>query len=307
MDLKWLEDFLSLAETRSFSRSAALRNVTQPAFSRRIKALEAWVGSDLVDRSVYPTTLTPAGKAFRDIAAELLQQLNDSRAILRGRADLPANAVQFAVSHTLALTHLPELLGRIESRFEPVVASIIATNVHDGVLALNEGGCDLLLCYHHPRIPLLLDEERYPHIMLGRDRMHPYAACGDNGEPLFRLPGSTGQPLPYLGYTPGSFLGRAVDMILQQATAQPALRVRHRADMAEALKALIIGGGGIGWLPERAAARELDAGRLAPAGGADWSIDLEVRLYRARDNPKALVDRLCRALDNRSRDAVPAG
>ena len=39
METKWLEDFVSLAETRSFSRSAQLRRVTQPAFSRRIQAL----------------------------------------------------------------------------------------------------------------------------------------------------------------------------------------------------------------------------------------------------------------------------
>lgn len=31
MELKWLEDFLSLAATQSFSRSAHERNVTQPA------------------------------------------------------------------------------------------------------------------------------------------------------------------------------------------------------------------------------------------------------------------------------------
>ena len=61
MDTKWLEDFVSLAETRSFSRSAQSRHVTQPAFSRRIQALEAWAGADLVDRSIYPTRLTAAG------------------------------------------------------------------------------------------------------------------------------------------------------------------------------------------------------------------------------------------------------
>ena len=61
METKWLEDFVSLAETRSFSRSAQLRHVTQPAFSRRIQALEAWAGTDLVDRSSYPTRLTAAG------------------------------------------------------------------------------------------------------------------------------------------------------------------------------------------------------------------------------------------------------
>ena len=47
METKWLEDFISLSETRSFSRSAQLRHVTQPAFSRRIQSLESWAGTDL--------------------------------------------------------------------------------------------------------------------------------------------------------------------------------------------------------------------------------------------------------------------
>ena len=72
METKWLEDFVSLAETRSFSRSAQLRHVTQPAFSRRIQALEAWAGTDLVDRSSYPTRLTPAGETFHAQALEIL-------------------------------------------------------------------------------------------------------------------------------------------------------------------------------------------------------------------------------------------
>ena len=41
MHIKWLEDFITLAQTRSFSRAAELRHVTHPAFGRRIRALEA--------------------------------------------------------------------------------------------------------------------------------------------------------------------------------------------------------------------------------------------------------------------------
>ncbi len=57
MEGKWLEDFLSVARTGSFSRSAAERHITQSAFSRRIKSLEQWAGAALIDRSSYPTRL----------------------------------------------------------------------------------------------------------------------------------------------------------------------------------------------------------------------------------------------------------
>ena len=79
MDTKWLEDFVSLAETRSFSRSAQLRHVTQSAFSRRIQSLEAWTGFALVDRSSYPTRLTPAGTTFYAQALDILLSLQISR------------------------------------------------------------------------------------------------------------------------------------------------------------------------------------------------------------------------------------
>ena len=64
MQLKWLEDFIALAQERSFTRAAEIRHVTHPAFGRRIQALEAWAGTALVERSGGPVKLPPAGQAF---------------------------------------------------------------------------------------------------------------------------------------------------------------------------------------------------------------------------------------------------
>ena len=82
MESKWLEDFISLAETRSFSRSAEARHVTQPAFSRRIRSLETWLGADLVDRTTYPTQLTPAGEVFREAGPEAEEKREQIEAAL---------------------------------------------------------------------------------------------------------------------------------------------------------------------------------------------------------------------------------
>ena len=51
MNLSWLDDFMSLAGSGNFSRAAEDRQMTQPAFSRRIRALEGWLGTELFDRS----------------------------------------------------------------------------------------------------------------------------------------------------------------------------------------------------------------------------------------------------------------
>ena len=56
MELKWLEDLLVLLEEKSVTRAAARRHVTQPAFSRRIRQLEQWLGVEIVDRSTKPVS-----------------------------------------------------------------------------------------------------------------------------------------------------------------------------------------------------------------------------------------------------------
>jgi len=68
LNLAWLDDFLVLAESGNFSRAADERHITQPAFSRRIRALEEWLGVELFDRSAQPARLTEAGRWLRLIS-----------------------------------------------------------------------------------------------------------------------------------------------------------------------------------------------------------------------------------------------
>ena len=109
MEIKWIEDFVALAQTQSFSRAAEIRNVTQSGFSRRIQALEQWVGAELVDRSGYPPALTRSGTLFKEAADEILVKLYDTRAVIRD-------------SLTLQKRHLNpgsgELLDRYADAFE---------------------------------------------------------------------------------------------------------------------------------------------------------------------------------------------
>lgn len=292
MEIKWLEDFLSLAETRSFSRSAESRHVSQPAFSRRIKALEAWLGADLVNRSCYPPRLTPAGEAFKPHATAMLAQMNTARAQVRGQAPLPADTVEFAVPHTLSLTLFPRWLATVERRFGPLSCKLVAGNVLDAVLAMAEGNCDLLMCYHHVQQPVLLDPERYLVLRLGVERVRPYARCDRQRTALYHLPGRRGAPLPFLAYAPNAYLRRMVDLILEHSPEPFHLEKRYETDMAEGLKLMALEGHGVAFLPESAVARDVRTGRLAPAGDDRWSIEMEIRLYRARSTGKAIVDRL---------------
>jgi DNA-binding transcriptional LysR family regulator len=294
MDIKWIEDFLSLAATRNFSRSADHRNVTQPAFSRRIRALEAWTGAELVDRSTYPLTLTVAGKLFNDAASEALKLLNDARNQLRSE-QTAHNMLRVTAGHSLALSFFPEWLdGLNQGGGADLSARITATNIHDSVLALSEGECDLLLCFHHPQLPILLNPDQYEYLTVGSERVIPVSAPDRQGAPLFRLPGSKRKPTRLLAYPATSFLGRVMELILANAPQAPGLLTTYESEMAELLKRMALNGHGMAWLPQRSVAEELASGKLAHAGaGSDaWSLELEIRVYRSLQNKRPALTRL---------------
>ncbi len=64
IETKWLYDFLTLEKCRNFCQAAVSRNVSQPAFSRRIRALEQAIGVELFNRQVTPLKLSAQGKIF---------------------------------------------------------------------------------------------------------------------------------------------------------------------------------------------------------------------------------------------------
>ena len=292
MELKWLEDFLSLADSGSFSRSAEQRHVSQPAFSRRIRALEAWLGVALVDRSTFPTRLTEAGEAFKGPAADLINRLHAARALVRGHQIAAGDALVFAVPHTLAFAFFPAWLGRLKAEFGEVPTRLIAGNVHDVVTMLVEGGCDLLLCCHHPTHPVWLDPARFEGIQLAVERVRPYLPRRLANSSGWQLPGSAEAPIPFLRYGPNTYLRRMVDTILDRAARPAHLALQYESDMAESLKAMLLAGHGLAFLPASAVARELERGEVVIAGGPEWSLEMEVRLYRDRANTRPELLRL---------------
>jgi DNA-binding transcriptional LysR family regulator len=283
VETKWLEDFVSLAETRSFSRSAQMRHVTQPAFSRRIQALEAWVGVDLVDRSGYPTRLTPAGETFHVQALEVLDSLQAARNMMRAHQQAGHDTIEFAVPHTLAFSFFPHWLMELKQRFGTVKCRLIALNVHDAVMHFTEGSCDLLIAYHHASQPLPLAPERYEMMSLGSETLAPYAMAGPDGQPLFRLATAKRERVPFLSYASGAYLARLVEQILKQADQPVELDAIYETDMAEGLKAMALEGHGLAFLPSSSVSQELRARRLVPAAPAGrYELTMEVRIYRER-------------------------
>lgn len=298
MYLRWINDLMALAETRSFSRAAELRHVTQSALSRRIRSLEEWVGAELINRGTFPLELTPAGELFCERGAVALKELLDVRAEIRQDTRMPGRAIQIRAAHTLSMTFLPKWIKEMRSGKNQLNARVVAENVLDAVTALSEGSCELMFCYHHPSAPILLDAGKFDCLVWGHDNLIPVSAASKSGRPLFRLPGRDNAPIPYLAYTGTSFLGRVVDVILRRAGTPAVLELCYEADMAMLLMNMAREGYGVAWVPESAAQALLEDKTLVRAGGPEWSVQLEIRSYRSLKGGNPALEELWAKMEN---------
>lgn len=303
MEIKWLEDFVTLAGTSSFSRAAEIRNVTQPAFSRRIKQLETWIGAPLISRATMPAELTPAGRSFLPMAQDAIRMFYSVRESLRPPAE--QGLVRFAALHTLTITFFPAWLRELQRNIQRFGTSFIADRggIEANLAALTDGEADFFLTYAHREVPFHLDRERFAYLTMGSDRLIPVAApemhLDKSTTPAAGIldhPGTAKLALPYLGYGYSSFFGVALGSLFSKHSPFRRQTV-HESTISAGLRELALTGAGICWLPESLVEEDISAGSLvACSNDRTWTLDLEIRLYRSSDKPSsAMVEALWQA------------
>lgn len=304
MEIRWLQDFLAVAETGNFTRAAALRNTSQAAFSRRIQQLEAWFGVPLIDRSILPTQLTREGEQFRIMASRLLAEVLDARADLQGMPDQRPDHLRIGLPFALATARFPAWWSEW-SRDLRLTAALTVGNVHDLGIGLLSGATELMICFHAAQQPIHPEPDRVDAIEIDTDFLRPFISPALLRREGYSLPGETQKPLPLLMYSSGVYFSRLVDLIIENAGGLPHARRIVENDMADVLRDMAIAGHGIAWLTESTvAAGPVDA--LVPLGGARWSMPLSVMAFRDRANPNAAVARLWSLLTRKRPGAAPS-
>ncbi|VFS48676.1 LysR family transcriptional regulator [Budvicia aquatica] len=298
VELIWLEDCRALAETLNFSRAAQRRNVTQPAFSRRIQALEQWTGTPLFERNRREVKLTKAGEVFNQQAIKLLRMIGTMHQTTLEAAGVSSPMLIFAATHCLSSTFFPGWIRKSQVEHVYETLKLVSDTLSACERMFLHGDAQFLLCHCHQNTLDHLTPGQFTSLKVGQDELIPLCvSTGDGVTPKWQLARQT-KDVPLLCYSNDSGLGRIINHCPKVADAVREMKKVFTSDLATSLLAMVRAGDGVAWLPRSLAESDLMNGTLVNAGSEarDFSVPIEIRLFRPATPLPAAAEKLWHSL-----------
>ena len=291
MELEWLEDFISLANTGSFSQAARHRNISPSAFSRRIHSLEHWLGAPLIDRHSHPVALTDAGVQLVNTANRVIRTIYKTREDFDSREYVKLRALTLGVADHLAIHFVPGWLKTIWPTLGGRKIQLV-TGLRAGlgfIELLKAQDVDFLLAYGGSVSRRGNDSSLFRSLILGNDELLPVCKTSLREDKAYHFPTVAENPVPFIGYMPASAMA---NMVIQESIEHGnAIHLKPviETGAVEAIRALVLEGFGMAWLPRTAIRGDLKQGLLTEMGDKSHRIPFTIELYRCNTNTKPEV------------------
>jgi|RhiMetdeSRZDD1v2_1073273.scaffolds.fasta_scaffold350242_1 DNA-binding transcriptional LysR family regulator len=171
-----LRALLAVSEMRSFHRAAETLGLSQPALSRRIRAMEVSLGTPLLERSTRRVAPTAVGRQLEPIMRRLLEELEGSILSLTEVGTKLGGRVSIASIPTAAIYFLPRVIEEFNSHYPHIRFRILDLSSNEGLESIARTEAEFginILGTTHPDLtvtPLMHD----PFMLICR-RDHPLA------------------------------------------------------------------------------------------------------------------------------------
>jgi len=281
MELKWLEDFLTLCSTGNFRLAAEQRCVSQPAFSRRIQALEAWVEASLIDRSRQPSQLTDAGRMFQQVAQEIVDLAETGKNNIQKQILEDKEKMRFATLGTLAQIFIPSWLKTMQP-FIDTNQFIVETEygtIADYFSALEDDSVDLFINYAIPEDDTLVDTTLFRSLKLAEETLVPVASPNKDGTARWWLPDKPKGPIPCL-HSMSNRSPWPIKRYMENHYSDLTFKTVYESSSSPTLLAMAIEGFGLAWMPRTFVADALASGQLVRAAAQANDICVDINIYR---------------------------
>ena len=174
-----LKLFRDIAQTRSFSRGAAMNSVSQSAASQHVQDLEKGLGITLLDRSTRPLVVTAAGQLYADFCRDVLRRRDELDASLEQMKQQVEGTVRVASIYSVGLSEMVELeeeFARRQPEAKLDVEYLRPEKVYASVLS---DAADLgLVSYPEPSREITVIPWRNEEMVVAASPQHPLAQNG---------------------------------------------------------------------------------------------------------------------------------
>lgn len=286
MDTKLLEDALILLEQNNLTAAAERRNMTQPAFSRRIQALEHWVGQELLTRGANRIDVSPKlAEAAPQIRA-LLAQLDQLQQQLKN-PEPATRLLILAAPHALSASAVAEVLNAADTSGARWHIRLVTRNQDEAISLFLTGEADLLLSYENktlPQIPFDDTVSRHPWRL---DAFVPVV-----GGPLrHRLEDGNRLPedAPTIGYPAGSMFGKVIREHETRMQSRLPDHVMIESTFSVGIANLVRAGVGAAWVPECLIRPDILNGDVIVLSEDYGRIPMEIALYNHASNDRVMT------------------
>ena len=179
MSFENLKLFKDIAQSKSFSRGAALNEVSQSAASQHVQELERTLGISLLDRSTRPLSVTAAGQMYADFCRDVLRRKEEFAVALEQLKHQVEGTVRVASIYSVGLSEMAQLeeeFSRRQPKAQLEVEYLRPEKVYSTVLA---DGADLgLVSYPEPSREITVLPWRQEQMVVAAGPEHPLAHKG---------------------------------------------------------------------------------------------------------------------------------
>lgn len=255
MNIETLRIYCAVVRSQSFSRGAAMNNVSQSAASQAVHQLERKFGVQLIDRTKRPFVLTPEGEACYEGLREVLQQFDSVEARVQSLRQEIAGTVRVAAIYSIGLHDMSRRMQEFMSRYPKArvrLEFLGPSRVYEAVL---DEEADLgMVSYPQPGRGLTVIPLRSEAMLLVCHPDHHLARAKKAS--LSQLRGEN-----FIAFEKSLPIRKELDRCLRDNGVN--VRVVMEFDNIETIKQAVEIGAGLSVLPEPTIQKELKIGTLA--------------------------------------------
>lgn len=243
MNLRDLQYFATLAETKHFSKAAKLCFISQPTLSMQIRKLEEELGFNLIERQKKDFLLTQEGEWLLNKAKEILKLADEIKRYSREQKDPSQTSLHLALIPTIAPYLLPKILPNLKTKFDNLHLYLHEEKTETSLELLKQGKLDAAI------LALPLEADFLSTTLLYREKM------------LVALPANhplnTHESISLQDIKKENLLLLAEGHCMRERVQDICHLAKHPADFSatslETLRYMVASGIGITLLPEMAA------------------------------------------------------